>query len=301
MHEIEDSVARDAWYVVSYGKEIAPGERENTRLLGVDIVVSRDAAGQAHCCFVNANGDETPLPQVRERYGFIWVTPGSPKRDIVEIPEVFETERRFIFRGRIGLPTSGQRVIENFFDLSHFSFVHTGTLGSYASAEVPNYTVELRETELASETELWAVQCSFFQPRASAGAGDGSTVYYDYRVPSPFIALIYKDSLVRVGKKDVIGLFIQPLDEEACVVHSFASVHDETNSDTNILHFYHEIFAQDRMVLVNQYPRKLPIHPRAEVPMRSDASSIAYRRWIARSGMRFGIEHTVGASAAQPT
>ncbi len=295
MHAIDYPIALNDWYVVSFGGEIKPGQSERTRLLGADIVVRRDEAGMPHCAFISETGEHTPLPAVREQYGFIWVTPGAPARDILAIPEFREPERRFIYRGRIGLPTSGQRVIENFFDLSHFSFIHTGTLGGYDSAEVPRYSVELRD----DGAELWAVQCSFFQPRASAAAGGGSTVFYDYRVPSPFISLIYKDSLVRVGKKDIIGLFIQPLDEEACVVHSFACLHDEANSDTDILHFYHEIFAQDRMVLVNQYPRKLPVDPRSEVPMRSDASSIAYRRWLDRSGMRFGIERASAASTFQ--
>ncbi|CAN7636913.1 MULTISPECIES: aromatic ring-hydroxylating dioxygenase subunit alpha [unclassified Caballeronia] len=289
MQAIDDTVARDDWYVVSFGKEIAPGRSERTRLLGQDIIVSRDHDNTVHCSFVRESGEQVPLPDVREQYGFIWVTPGKPRRDILAIPEFAEPGRRFIYRGRIGVPTSGQRVIENFFDLSHFSFIHTGTLGGYESAEVPRYSVEMRE----EGAELWAVGCSFFQPMASAAAGGGSTIFYDYRIASPFIALIYKDSLIQVGKKDVIGLFIQPVEEDRCIVHSFACVHDSGNSDTGILHFYHEIFAQDRMVLINQFPRKLPVNPRRELPMRSDASSMAYRRWLDRSGLEFGIERAL--------
>ena len=186
------------------------------------------------------------------------------------------------------MPTSGQRVIENFFDLSHFSFVHTGTLGGLESAEVPQYGVEFRD----DQAELWATGCSFLQPKASAAAGLSTNVHYDYRIPSPFVSIIYKDSLVQPGSKDLIGLFIQPHEEELCTVHSFALVYDETNSSTHILHFYHEIFAQDRSILIHQRPKKLPIHPRREIPTLSDASSIAYRRWLDKSGLQFGLERT---------
>jgi phenylpropionate dioxygenase-like ring-hydroxylating dioxygenase large terminal subunit len=288
MSATKDIVALNDWYVVTFTGEIAKGHSETTRLLGQDIVIYRDWSGSFHCVTLPENGEAGRSLQTCEKYGFLWATLGTPAQEIVNIREFEGKERKFIHRGRIGVPTSGQRVIENFFDLSHFSFVHTGTLGGYDSAEVPRYSVEFRE----EETELWATGCSFYQPKASAAAGVSSTVYYDYRIPSPFISIIYKDSLVQRGSKDLIGLFIQPHDEERCTVHSFALVFDERNSQTHILHFYHEIFAQDRSILIHQVPKKLPISPRREIPTISDASSIAYRRWLDRSGLEFGVDRT---------
>src|ERR1700730_4081414 len=287
MPRTNDAVALDDWYVIAHTSEIKAGEAERTVLLGQDLTVSRDRAGVVRCIAHGAAGEETAVP-IAERYSFLWVTLGSPKRDIVAMAEFEDTERRLIYRGRIGLPTSGQRVIENFFDLSHFSFVHTGTLGGLESAEVPQYAVEFRE----DRTELWATGCSFLQPKASVAAGLGAHVHYDYRIPSPFVSIIYKDSLVRPGSKDLIGLFVQPHEEERCTVHSFALLYDDKNSNTHILHFYHEIFAQDRSILIHQRPKKLPIHPRREIPTLSDASSIPYRHWLDKSGLQFGLERT---------
>jgi phenylpropionate dioxygenase-like ring-hydroxylating dioxygenase large terminal subunit len=284
----KDAVALADWYVVAFVGEIAKGQTEVTRLLGQDIAVHRDWSGSFQCVTQPENGEPERTLETSVKYGFLWVTLGEPTRGIVNIPEFEGNERKFIHRGRIGVPTSGQRVIENFFDLAHFSFVHTGTLGGYDSAEVPRYSVEFRE----ENTELWATGCSFYQPKASAAAGLSSTVYYDSRIPSPFISIIYKDSLVRQGQKDLIGLYVQPHDEERCTVHSFALVYDERNSQTHILHFYHEIFAQDRSILIHQVPKKLPISPRREIPTISDASSIAYRRWLDRSGLEFGVDRT---------
>lgn len=286
MTRTDDEVALNEWYVIAFVSEIAKGHSETTWLLGQELTIRRDWDGNFQCVLTDSTAHRQP--QLKQQYGFLWATLGQPTHDIVAIPEFSDRERRFIHRGRIGVPTSGQRVIENFFDLSHFSFVHTGTLGGYDSAEVPKYAVEYRD----NDKELWAVGCSFVQPKASAAAGGASTIYYDYRVPSPFISIIYKDTLVRPGKKDLIGLFIQPHGEEECTVHSFALVYDERNSPTHILHFYHEIFAQDRSILLHQRPKKLPVHPRREIPTISDASSIAYRRWLDRSGLRFGLDRT---------
>jgi len=281
-----DPATRDDWYVVSHASEIQPGVVERTRLLGRDLLVTRAADGTLKAECFDPDGAPVPVERIAERYGFIWVSLGAPRDEILRIPEFAEGGRRLIWRGRIGVAASGQRVIENFFDLSHFSFVHTGTLGGLDAAEVPRYEVEYRE----EGKELWAVGCSFFQPKASASAAGGASVRYDYRVPSPFICVLYKDSLVRPGMKDLIGLFIQPCEEERCVVHSFALVFDDHRSDTDILHFYHEIFMQDRMILIQQRPLRIPVHPQRERHVVSDASAVAFRRWIARRGFRFGVD-----------
>jgi phenylpropionate dioxygenase-like ring-hydroxylating dioxygenase large terminal subunit len=290
MARTSDSVALNDWYVVATVGHIKPNTRMKTLLLGQPLEIASDASGQLSCFELEDDGDKRRIQHQRELYGFLWVSLGTPARDIVAIPEFEDRERRVIRRGVIGVATSAQRVIENFIDLSHFSFVHTGTLGGLDNAEVPKYNVEYRQ----DGAELWATECRFFQPKASAATNLSKDVLYDYRIPSPFIAIIYKDSLVRPGKKDLIGLFLQPTEEIDTIVHSFALVHDEVNTDTHILHFYHEIFGQDRGVMIHQTPKRLPVSPRRDIPTLSDASSIAYRRWLDKSGLEFGLDRNPG-------
>ena len=45
---------------------------------------------------------------------------------------------------------------------------------------------------------------------------------------------------------------------------------------------------QDKPILENQFPKRLPLDPRAEIPARSDASSLAYRRWLTAQGVTYG-------------
>ena len=48
------------------------------------------------------------------------------------------------------------------------------------------------------------------------------------------------------------------------------------------------IFSQDKPILENQLPKRLPLDPRAEIPVRSDASSLACRRWLTAQGVTCG-------------
>ena len=290
MTKTTDPIALNDWYVVAALANLSSGARHQTRLLGQDIELAMDAQGQPTCRELNPARN---VEHVCVKYDFVWVCLGEPSHGIVEIPEIGAPDRRFIQRGRIGVATSGQRVVENFFDLSHFSFVHTGTLGGYDSTEVPPYSVNLRD----DGAELWATECRFIQPMASAAAGGAVETAYNYRVPSPFVAIIYKTSPSRPTSNDIIGLFIQPRDEEDCVVHSFGLMWDTASSDAALLHFFHEVFAQDRMVLIHQLPKKLPLMPRREIPTQSDALSIAYRRWLEKSGLQFGIEREIAEAA----
>lgn len=292
MAKTTDPVALNNWYVVAALSNLTAGRTHRTRLLGQDLSLTAGVDGSPTCAEIETGRSVREVEHVAVRYDYIWVCLGQPTQPIVDIPEISDPGRRYIQRGRIGVATSGPRIIENFFDLSHFSFVHTGTLGGLDLTEVPPYNVSVR-----ADGELWATECRFFQPRASSASTAGAEIAYQYRVARPFIALIYKTSPSRPTDNDIIGLFIQPREETDCIVHSFGLMWNWKNSDAEMLHFFHEVFAQDRSVLIHQLPKKLPLMPRREIPTHSDALSIAYRRWLDRSGLQFGVDRELAKSA----
>ena len=53
--------------------------------------------------------------------------------------------------------------------------------------------------------------------------------------------------------------------------------------------FQQTIFGQDKPILENQLPKRLPLDPRAETPIRADKSAIVYRRWLSKQGIRYGV------------
>jgi hypothetical protein len=62
--------------------------------------------------------------------------------------------------------------------------------------------------------------------------------------------------------------------------HAVMFLIDDTSALIDLIHFQQLIFLQDRIILENQRPTLLLLKPRAEIPTRADATSIAYRRWL---------------------
>jgi phenylpropionate dioxygenase-like ring-hydroxylating dioxygenase large terminal subunit len=272
-----EKAARDYWYCIGAASALSAAAGGN-RLLGEDLAIRSDGSGTVS---VEAGG--RPLP-VRERYGMVWTTLGEPARDIVVIPEAAEPDRRFVPCGAVTVNASGLRIVENFLDMAHFPYVHTDILGAEPHTEVLHYTTEIRR----DVDEVWATNCQFFQPKAAMSATEGIMAQYMYRVATPFVTLLYKTSPNAPGRWDVICLFVQPLEPDRCRAHPVLFVLDDEAPQTSLVSFQQMIFLQDRIILENQRPRLLPLEPRAEIPTRADASSVAYRRWLKEKGITYG-------------
>jgi phenylpropionate dioxygenase-like ring-hydroxylating dioxygenase large terminal subunit len=279
MTRLAEKAALDQWYCIEALQDIATGNIAS-RLLGVDLRIGRDATGVIS---VTAAGRDDTLP-TRERYGYLWTTLGSPATDLLPIPEADEKDRRVIVCGAISVKTSGLRIVENFLDMAHFPFVHTDILGAEPHTEVLHYTTEIRR----DVDEVWATNCQFFQPQAALSATGGIMTQYMYRVANPFATILYKTCLNAANRWDVICLFVQPLDPDRCRAHPVMFLIDDVSPLTELIHFQQLIFLQDRIILENQRPALLPLEPRAEIPTRADASSIAYRRWLKEKGITYG-------------
>jgi len=137
--------------------------------------------------------------------------------------------------------------------------------------------------------EILATRCRFFQPMASTASTSGVDVDYIYRVPHPFCSVLYKSSPLDERRMDVICLFLQAMDHERIRAHMLLSILDDEHDDTFIRRFQLLIFGQDKPILENQVPKRLPLDPRAETPIRADKSAIAYRRWLSQKGVTYGV------------
>jgi phenylpropionate dioxygenase-like ring-hydroxylating dioxygenase large terminal subunit len=271
---------RDAWHPLAAIEQVG-SQVLTTTLLDTPVEIRRDAAAVCHACRADTGG---PLPVI-ERHGVAWTSLGQPPADLFAIPEYLEADRRNLSAGPIGVATSAPRAVENFLDMAHFPFVHTDILGAEPHTEVKEYDVEISE----SREEILATRCRFYQPMAALSAAGGREVDYVYRVPHPFCAVLYKSCPADPARMDVIAIFIQPMTEESIRAHLVMSMIDTVHSDTELRRFQQVIFGQDKPILENQRPRRLPLHPRAETPIRADLSGIAYRRWLAATNVNYGV------------
>ncbi len=278
-----DKTTQNLWYAIAALQEMESGTIYETVLLEEAISYSVNSDGVSR---VWRRADEKAgiLPN-QHAYGYVWTCLGEPAGDIFPIPEFFEPDRRNMNAATIGVNVSAPRAIENFLDMGHFPFVHTDILGVEPHTEVKEYDVEISEVD----EEILATRCKFFQPMASLASGDGADVEYTYRVPHPYCSVLYKSSSIDPSRRDVIAVFLQPVDQEHIRAHMLLSLLDEENDDTTIRLFQQTIFGQDKPILENQFPKRLPLDPRAETPIRADKSAIAYRRWLSQKGITYGV------------
>ncbi|MEM7376014.1 MAG: aromatic ring-hydroxylating dioxygenase subunit alpha [Pseudomonadota bacterium] len=276
-----DSVARDEWYPVAIAQHLRCGQSEPVTLMAQTLTVARTGDGTltAH----DANGSAMP---VCEAHGHVWSSIGQPAHPVFAIPEGLEPGRTLVDCGGVRVKASPLRVVENFLDIAHFPFVHTDILGAEPHTEVSPYEVEIRDTV----DEVWATKVSFYQPQAAKSASDGIVTEYEYRVPAPCVSILYKTCPPRPGEMDVIALFVRPITETLSEAYAWMALYDDDNTLEDLIQFQQTIFLQDRSILENQVPSKLPLDPRMESPTRADKTSIAYRRWLKRKGYRYGAE-----------
>lgn len=289
-----DQVILDLWHPLAALAEVRAGVVVDTVLLeerlslAIDgkgsAAVWRDRADLAEGSLVDVAAIDGSLP-VKLAYGYIWTSLGNPPADLFPIPEFDETDRRKLNAATVGVNVSAPRAIENFLDMGHFPYVHTDILGAEPHTEVKEYDVEIS----VDRDEILATRCRFFQPMASTTSTEGADVDYIYRVPHPYCSVLYKSSPVDESRLDVIAVFLQPVDQEHVRAHMMLCILDEDNEDKVIKRFQQTIFGQDKPILENQFPKRLPLDPRAETPIRADKSAIAYRRWLSQKGVTYGV------------
>lgn len=269
----------DNWHPISAVADVPASGQAATRLLDVPLTYSQGTNG-----VVAARADTGATLPTLEQYGFVWTSLGTPRTPLFEIPEFFEPDRNIVSAGPIGVAISAPRAIENFLDMGHFPYVHTGILGEEPHTEVKEYDVDIS----VERDEIVATRCRFFQPMAALSAEGGAEVEYIYRVPHPYSAVLYKSCPTDPSRMDVICIFAQSLSQESIKAHLLLVMIDDVNGDTAMRRFQQTIFGQDKPILENQYPKRLPLDPRAETPIRADKSAIAYRRWLDQKGVNYG-------------
>ena len=85
------------------------------------------------------------------------------------------------------------------------------------------------------------------------------------------------------GYRDVIHLFICPVEPERSRVWFRLAVTDFDSPDDELRAFQHTIFTQDQPVLESQRPRRLPLSG-LELHSAADRLSTAYRRYLREQG-----------------
>jgi phenylpropionate dioxygenase-like ring-hydroxylating dioxygenase large terminal subunit len=266
--------------------------------------------GTGQCRFRPAQPDVAPPAALRadrfhaaEAHGLVWVSLGEPARDLPPLPEHGDARLRSVICGPYQVHTSGPRIIENFLDMAHFSFVHVGILGDAAHTEIEDYKVAPFDDGLGDRgmRGLIATECFAYQPQPGVDHDTGGTmVEYTYRIVRPLTAVLTKHATEGDGVAAAISIHAQPLDDETTNAWMVVSAPKGAASDDDVRARQEVIFFQDVAILESQRPKRLPLAPGLEVPQRADRLSAAYRRLLQQVGLRYGVSEG-GGSAPRPS
>jgi phenylpropionate dioxygenase-like ring-hydroxylating dioxygenase large terminal subunit len=187
-----------------------------------------------------------------------------------------------VLTGPYDVATSAPRVVENFLDMSHFAFVHEGSLGNRARTDVPHY-----EVERAASGAPVVPHYRAWQPQGSAGSAGGAWVDYRYEVLGPYSAVLSKQAQDS-GPREAFALWVCPVDPESSRVWFTQFTTDTGTADEALRAFQHGIFMQDRPIIESQAPRRLPVSG-GEAHCAADRASAAYRAYLRDLGITFGV------------
>lgn len=286
----DDPVILHQWHPVAAIGEIPPATIKETLLLGAPIAYTRGDDGTPVVWLVeHTEAGETPIPEegrrlpARTKFGYLWTSIGSPPARLFSLPEVDEPGRIVHNAITVGINVSAPRAVENFLDVAHLAFVHPGSLGEEPHTEIRDYEVR------TVDGDIWASDILIYQPRMAAESTSAGLAEYIYRVPHPHCAVLYKRAETASDRMDIYAGFVHALSEERIRLHLFDCVVEGDATAGEVRRFVQTIVGQDKPILENQNPKRLPLDPRAETPVRADKSSIAYRRYLTEIGLNYGV------------
>lgn len=247
-----------------------------------------DAEGR--CVRVPSASDTVPPPPRAhltafpcvERYGLVWVSVGTPPPDVPVVPQESDPSFR-----RINTPvevwqTSATRMTDNFLDITHFPWVHTGTFGKGQETKVPRF--ELAELDNGWFGYAYEVKAN----NAGLGtlaSGQTEVEVVERSMSSGFVLPLHVRSTIayHTGLEHILLLLSTPIDD---VTSYFTFVvwrnDDFAVSAEEVIRFDLAIGAEDKAML-ERLDGVLPLDQTTLVSVQADKCSVEWRRRLAEA------------------
>ena len=243
-------------------------------------------ASEGRCVEVPSSGPGRPVPpkahlqtvHVEDRYGLVWLCPGTPAARIPEMAAEADPAYRRINSGVDVWRTSAMRMTDNFLDISHFPFVHSGTFGIEANRQVPKIELE----QLDDDFYGYRYEVDVGNEQGSVASGQEGDVIHR-RMSTGFNLPFTVRSTIHyaTGLDHLILLCSTPIDD----VTSYFTFVIWRNDDFSVpgeevIVFDRAIGAEDK-VMLEKVGGVLPLDQHATVSVQSDKPSVEWRRALA--------------------
>ena len=220
--------------------------------------------------------------RVAQRFGIVWAClDPEPIWPLPEWPGLDNEAFEKVFIPSNTWHAAASRHVENFNDVAHFPWVHTGTFGGSESDTIPLYDV--LETAYGLTFDLGYDEGGNRFP--DDVPGDSRHVVYTYQLTFPFSTIII------IQPND--STYVQYFADTVCPVSAHETRIFQVATDTTgkpdrafLIEESLMINDEDKPLVENQRPEDLPLGIMDEVHIPADRMSIAYRRALVS---KFGL------------
>lgn len=241
---------------------------------------------EGRCVRVPSATEGVPVPprahlktyDCQERYGLVWVCLGVPA---APIPEIVQDEDP-AFR-RINTPVdvwkvSATRMVDNFLDITHFPYVHTGTFGLGQNPVVPRFELQPLDDdfhgyryEVVASNEIGELASGQTSSKVHREMSSGFNLPFNVR------STIKYDT----GLEHILLLLSTPIDDVTSYFTFVVWRNDDFSvSAEEIIRFDLAIGAEDKRML-EQLDGVLPLDQTTLVSVAADKCSVEWRRQLA--------------------
>lgn len=217
-----------------------------------------------------------PCVRVEECYGLVWVCPGEPVAPIPVIAHEDDPAFRRINTGVDVWKVAATRMVDNFLDISHFPWVHTGTFGAGQATEVPKLELQ----QLDDDFYGYAYEVDAANPEeAELISGSDADVVHRWMSTGYALPLMVRSTIRYAdGLEHILLLCSTPVDDTTSYFTFVVWRNDDFSIDgQQVVEFDRAIGAEDK-VMLEQVPGSLALGQTDLVSVQSDKPSVDWRR-----------------------
>ena len=214
--------------------------------------------------------------RAEDRYGLVWVALQEPISDIAPFPEYTDDSYRSYISVRSSWNASAGRFTENGLDVTHFAWVHPGTLGDRDDAECPTIDIDVTSYGFEYAYSRESLESPF--------ATGGQTIHSRTLHYLPFTR---RRVLTSDAGHSVQFVTASPTRARQCKIWMIESRnHHLTDPIEPYIDFSRQLLEQDRQIVESQRPEMLPVDLTEELHLRGpDQVALTYRRLLADAGV----------------
>jgi phenylpropionate dioxygenase-like ring-hydroxylating dioxygenase large terminal subunit len=220
----------------------------------------------------------TVAATVAERHGMVFLAPQPPRTELLDVPEADDPSYLHGDLEPIPARVGAGLMIDNFFDIAHFPFVHAATIGTKES-ETFDFSVERDGLGMIVHST------HPFPNHEDPGVATGARPLVqhrrlEYRYRAPFSVCLRID-YVEAGGTNVLEFYVQPEDDDHCRIYSSVHRNDLDGDELRLaecLAFERKVVDEDLALQERYRDLSLPLDLTAEVHVKADRMTVELRR-----------------------